>query len=59
MRPKNKGKVERKVTFHRIPGNDKKELRKKWLVAIGHLIESVLTKCTSTESVAGRIKAKA
>ena len=41
---KETGKVEKKGTFHRIPGNDKKELRKKWLVAIGHPIEN-LPKC--------------
>ena len=38
------GKVEKKVTFHRIPGDHKKELRKKWLVAIGRPIEN-LPKC--------------
>ena len=41
---KEKGKVEKKVTFHQIPSNDKKELRKKWLVAIGRAIEN-LPKC--------------
>ena len=47
MRPKKqkkKGKVEKKVTFHRVPGNDKEELRKKWLGAIGRPIEN-LPKC--------------
>ena len=39
-----KRKGRKKVTFHRIPGNDKKELRKKWLVAIGRPIEN-LPKC--------------
>lgn len=41
---KEKGKVEKKVTFYRILGNDRKELRKKWLVAIGRPIENLL-KC--------------
>ena len=30
-----------KVTFHWIPGNDKKQLCKKCLVAIGHQIENL------------------
>ena len=41
---KEKLEVEKKVTLHRIPGNDKKELCKKWLVAIGRSIENLL-KC--------------
>ena len=32
---KNTGKDGKKVTFHRVPGEDKKELRQKWLIAIG------------------------
>lgn len=47
MSPKNRRKKERskkKITFYRILGNDRKELRKKWLVAIGRPIENLL-KC--------------
>jgi len=39
-----KRKDRKKVTFHRIPGDGIKELRKKWLVAIGRPIEN-LQKC--------------
>jgi len=38
---KEKGKVEKKVTFHRIPSDGIKELRKKWIVAIGRPIENL------------------
>lgn len=38
------GRGENKVTFHRVPGADQRELRKKWLSAIGRPKEN-LPKC--------------
>ena len=38
------GRGENKVTFHRVPGTDHRELRKKWLIAIGRPKEN-LPKC--------------
>ena len=32
---KDAGKEEKEITFYQVPGEDRNELRQKWLIAIG------------------------